>query len=375
MKILIILISCLRLIHFVENWTGNAFEWITDQTLFNGIDYGLELTQGQVLVISNRFTISNGTDAAGLTTTPDTLPSNTTGATVSSSPLPTNLTSSANSQATPTTARTKTLGKSEIVGIVMGVMAICVALSVMGIFALVLKMMKKNGPPPGADDHEANREMHDDNQPTELNSPTDDTDAYFPKHSSMMPMGKLSANSTSTNVGKLRTGSASSSNVSGYEIGSPETLVPPRRDLGMIDGMSLDYNHSSTTSAAASLRNETLHNTEEPPSPVEPEENVGRPIRSWMAGDDGFSVGLGHPGNPYQLSQERQSMPNVTNGSTNSFYLQPNGSQGQRNMNPTLTGLSPQMTGDSSRTLTNPMRWSPTSPPAPSNLRFQMDRE
>jgi hypothetical protein len=245
----------------------------------------------------------------------------------------------------------------------------------MGIFALVLKMMKKNGPPPGADDHEANREMHDDNQPTELNSPTDDTDAYFPKHSSMMPMGKLSANSTSTNVGKLRTGSASSSNVSGYEIGSPETLVPPRRDLGMIDGMSLDYNHSSTTSAAASLRNETLHNTEEPPSPVEPEENVGRPIRSWMAGDDGFSVGLGHPGNPYQLSQERQSMPNVTNGSTNSFYLQPNGSQGQRNMKPTLTGLSPQMTGDSSRTLTNPMRWSPTSPPAPSNLRFQMDRE
>jgi hypothetical protein len=324
------------------------------------------------LVVSNRFAVFNGTDTAGLSPTTESQPSSTIAASVTSNTAAANnLTQSANSQGTPTAVRTKTLGKSGIVGIVIGVMAICVALSIMGIFALVLKMLKKKGPPPGADDHEASRE--DDNQLTELNSPTDLTDAYFPKHTSM-PMGKLSVNSTSTSVGKPRTGSASSSNASGYELGSPETLVPPpRRDLGMIDGMSLEYNHSSATSAAASLRNETLQNTTEPPSPIEPEEPMGRPVRSWMAGDDGFAVGLGHPGNPYPLNQERQSMPNATNGSTNGLYLQPNGQQTQRK--PILTNLTPQMTGDSSRTLTNPARWSPTSPLGHSHLRYQMDRE
>jgi hypothetical protein len=311
------------------------------------------------MIISNTFAIVNGTNAAGQTPTIASSPSSTP----TSNSLSSNGTVSAQPETTvpPASKKVYKLTKAGAVGVAMGVVAICVALSVMGIFALVLNIMKKKGPPPAAaahnlDDEESLRRDSRDGTPmntiTEVHSPTGVSDTYFPKHhGSMMPAAKLSTSS----LGKARSASESSSNVSHYEVGSPETLVPPpRRDRGMIDGMSLEYNHSSATSAAASLRNETMVNTEGPPSPIEPEDQneqaMGRPVRSWLVGDDGFSIGLGHPGSPYAV---------------------PNQSIQQQRM---MGGLSPQYTGDSTRTLTNQNRWSPTSPPAPSNLRFQVDR-
>jgi cell division protein FtsN len=315
------------------------------------------------MILSNTFAIVNGTNAAGQTPAVVSSPSSTLTSIPTSNGLSSNGTASALPQTTTgaiSSTRVHKLTKAGAVGVGIGVVAICVALSVMGIFALVLSIMKKKGPPPAAadqhvgDEESLPRDSRDGtpmNTITDVHSPTGVSDTYFPKqHSSMMPAAKLSTSS----LGKARSGSASSSNVSHYELGSPETLVPPpRRDRGMIDGMSLEYNHSSATSAAASLRNETMVNTEEPPSPIEPEDQteqaIGRPVRSWLVGDDGFSVGLGHPGSPYAV---------------------PNQSLQQHRI---MGSLSPQYTGDSTSTLTNPNRWSPTGPPAQSNLRFEVD--
>jgi hypothetical protein len=266
----------------------------------------------------------------------------------------------------------------------MGVVAICIALSVMGIFALVLHIFKKKGGPPGgAAPHDD--ESTDGTPMTALSderSPSGLSDNYFPKTAAMMPSGKLSTTSSSSTAAlskQQRSGSASSSNGSNFDLGSPETLVPPpRRDRGIVDGMSMDFNPSTHTSAAASLRNETMVNIEEPPSPVEEEreeqqQRIGRgAVRSWMVGDDGFSVGLGHPGNPYREHYEqRQSVPAGNTAQT--FYYDANGPYLHPQRKPVGT-LTPQMTGGSERTLTN-HRWSPTSPPAPSNLRFEMGRD
>lgn len=360
-----------------DNLVGSAFEWMTDSSLVNDNDYALELTQTQKIVLSTRFAISNAT----------TLTAQTSSVPVSSS-LPSSSVAANSATASATlvaaTGRSKKLTKAGIVGVVIGVMAIFCGLVPMGVVILALRMMKKKGPPPASRDNEA---LGDDingtplTTITELGSPTGVSESYFPKNlsSSTLPVGKLPPMAK----GKDRSGSASSSNASHYDVETPGTLVPPsKRDLGMIDGMSIDYNHSSATTAAPTPRNESpTRGIDDLPSPIDHEDDhVSRPIRSWLVGDDHVNMnGMAHPGQPYPSAPQSvpQSMQygQVANDPNGNVYLHPNSHQAMQQQRRSDFGvLSPQATGDSGRTLTQNVRWSPTSPPAPSNLRYQMDR-
>jgi hypothetical protein len=319
------------LLTLTENLTGDSYQWATDGSLFNGNGYALEITQGQAISVSNRFAITAGIDSATSAPTLSSAPANSS---ISSNPTetpgPNEPAASTGTAPAQATGRKKKLTKADIIGVVIGVIAACCALFVLCIFTLVLNILKKKGPPPGAG------AGHHEND-TPLTTITEaDEDNYFPKRGEFVSTKLPSA---SPNANQQRSGSGASSTPPNYDIGTPDTLVPPpRRELGLYDGMSMEFNNSTATVT------NTLNG---PPSPLNIERAAGRPVQSWMVGDDGFTVGMAHPGNPYPHGVE-------------DGY--------QRGQTP---GLTPQKTGDSIRTLTASSRYSPTSPAERSNLRFE----
>jgi hypothetical protein len=306
--------------------TGDSFQWATDGSLFNGNGYALEITQGQAISVSNKFTITAGIDSATSAPTLSSAPANpSTASAPAQTPGPSESAAPSTATTSQNSGRKKKLTKADIVGVVIGVIAACCALLVLCIFTLVLNILKKKGPPPGA-----GAGYHENDTPlttiTEL-----DEDNYFPKRGEFVTTKLPSASSND------RSGSSASTPPL-YDIGTPDTLVPPPRRGGPYDGMSMEFNNSTAT----------VTNTHDgPPSPIDIERAAGRPIQSWMAGDEGFTVGMAHPGNPYPHGTEEGYQ------------------RGQ------IAGLKPQKTGDSIRTLTASSRYSPTSPPERSNLRFE----
>jgi hypothetical protein len=255
------------------NITGGAFDWTIDQGLANAEDYYIMLAQDTVFSYSEQFAIGGATKASAIPSADQTQPSatliasgsltsvssasSTNAAVVAVASSSRSLSSSIASSSTAVAAvsassataeaqalngtslaanaggnGTETLvgghvplGTGGIVGIVMGVIAILIGISTMGIFALVLKMLKKHGPPPPP--HDDVEELSSLGPARSMNlgpggGPNGGAPNYYPKRTN-------SADSDSSGV--LGRGGLNGNPTRPYDdLGSPETLVARRGD-------------------------------------------------------------------------------------------------------------------------------------------------
>jgi hypothetical protein len=210
------------------NINDTKFVWRTDTSYVNGDNYALLLSQDGSTTLSSSFSISGGVNPSVASSQPSS---------VAVAPAAT---------ATPTAAATPArkhipLTKGGIVGIVIGVVAICVACSTMLIFLLVLNVIKKKGAEAAAAAAEQGHlgrhiDDEDDMSMTPLPSSTESpvVGTFYTKRVDDSTLGGVSSLSSSTSSVPARRhsrhGSAGSADLS---PGSPSTLVPPLHGISL----------------------------------------------------------------------------------------------------------------------------------------------
>jgi hypothetical protein len=221
------------------NINDTKFIWRTDTSYVNGDNYALLLSQDGSTTLSSTFSISGGVNPAA------PQPSSASAATAAA-------------LATATAAKAGTkhipLTKGGIIGIIIGVVAICVGCSTMLIFLLVLNVIKKKGAAAAAAEEGHHVDDDDDMSMTPLPSSTESpvVGTFYTKRVDSSTLGSGNVSSTSSvPQHHNRNGSAGSGDIS---PGSPATLVPPHH-LGL-----------SLAGSAANSRGGTVPGTPTGPS-------------------------------------------------------------------------------------------------------------
>jgi hypothetical protein len=332
------------------NVTGGAFDWTIDNGLSNANDYFIQIVQNFVYTYSPGFEItgaktptatltpaeqpnathkpsnssasdsaatsdaSSGSSASSATSRPVAVPSPTAaGQDIGGSAL---LSAHGNSTSEFVGGHVK-LTTGGIVGIVIGVIAIFIGISTIGIFALVLKMLAKHGPPPPP--HDDVEELSSLGPAASMNrGPGGGPDmsgrgnmmrggpgpapTYYPKRTH-------SDGSDSSGVLGRTGGGLNSNPLRPYdEMGSPETLVPRRmgsEDITLVSSAAGSGRVSPNDRyAAAGVSSHPAHGPHHGPPPHMPGSNHHNP----------------HPGQQVPIGGDRQSQDHNENTSPTSIY-------------------------------------------------------
>ncbi|KAF2665886.1 hypothetical protein BT63DRAFT_442241 [Microthyrium microscopicum] len=136
-----------------ENITDSSYAWQPDKSIANGDNYAIMITQDQQFSVSPQFAISGGKAAAASTTMATSTKSEATSTPTKTSSIESSSSSSASATLgalaatnSPIVDGHEKITKSGIVGIVIGIVAIGVAIFTFCVLIIASKALAKKGP-------------------------------------------------------------------------------------------------------------------------------------------------------------------------------------------------------------------------------------